>query len=71
LEHAGDRWWPICGAVYALSAVKRVRSMRLVGPVRRRIVASAPAVVAGARSMPAANEPIDTPVHAASLHRNP
>lgn len=32
LERLGDRWWPICGSVYLLSAVKRVRSMRLVGP---------------------------------------
>jgi SAM-dependent methyltransferase len=32
LEKAGDRWWPICGAVYLISAVKRVRGMRLIGP---------------------------------------
>lgn len=32
LEKAGDRWWPMCGAVYAVCAVKRVRGMRLVGP---------------------------------------
>ena len=32
LEKAGDRWWPICGAVYMMSAVKRVRGMRLIGP---------------------------------------
>lgn len=32
MEHAGDRWWPVCGAVYGLCAVKRVRGMRLVGP---------------------------------------
>lgn len=33
MEAAGDRWWPICGALYSVSAVKRVRAMRLVGPV--------------------------------------
>lgn len=33
-ERAGDRWWPVFGAVYALTAVKRVRGMRLVGLVR-------------------------------------
>ncbi|MBX3754189.1 MAG: methyltransferase domain-containing protein [Ralstonia sp.] len=32
MEKAGDRWWPIFGAVYMLQAVKRVRTMRLVGP---------------------------------------
>ncbi len=32
MEKAGDRWWPICGAVYMVSAVKRVRGMRLIGP---------------------------------------
>jgi SAM-dependent methyltransferase len=32
MEAAGDRWWPICGAVYCVSAVKRVRAMRIVGP---------------------------------------
>jgi SAM-dependent methyltransferase len=36
LEKAGDRWWPVLGGVYAVSAVKRVRGMRLVGLVRRR-----------------------------------
>ena len=32
MEHAGDRWWPVCGGAYYLCAVKRVRGMRLVGP---------------------------------------
>ncbi|HEX4843107.1 MAG TPA: methyltransferase domain-containing protein [Limnobacter sp.] len=32
MEHAGDRWWPVCGGVYFICAVKRVRGMRLVGP---------------------------------------
>lgn len=36
MEAAGDRWWPIFGAVYAVRAVKRVRGMRLVGKVRKR-----------------------------------
>ena len=35
MERAGDRWWPICGAVYLVSAVKRVQSMRLVGKLWR------------------------------------
>ncbi|CAN5384271.1 class I SAM-dependent methyltransferase [soil metagenome] len=33
MEKAGDRWWPVLGAVYLLVAVKRVRGMRLIGPV--------------------------------------
>lgn len=50
LEAAGDRWWPVCGAVYALSAVKRVPGVKLLRPdwkkkSRRR--ARRAAVVAG------------------------
>lgn len=33
MEKAGDRWWPFFGAVYLLTAVKRVRGMRLIGAV--------------------------------------
>jgi SAM-dependent methyltransferase len=36
LEKAGDRWWPICGAVYFLAAVKRVQGMRMIGPAWKR-----------------------------------
>ena len=32
MEKAGDRWWPFLGAIYMLTAVKRVR-MRLIGAV--------------------------------------
>jgi SAM-dependent methyltransferase len=32
MESAGDRFWPICGAVYFVSAVKRVANIRLIGP---------------------------------------
>ncbi len=49
LERAGDRWWPVLGAMYFVVAVKRVRGMRLVGIARRRSVgakATAPAVAA-------------------------
>lgn len=51
LERPGDRWWPICGAVYLVSAVKRVRAMRLVGPAWKKpaaVRAGAPAAVASA-----------------------
>jgi len=51
LESAGDRWWPICGAVYTLSAVKRVRGMRLIGPAwKRQAARGAVAVAAPQRS---------------------
>ena len=48
MESAGARWWPVFGAVYALTAVKRVRGMRLVGLLRdqRAKANAAPAVVA-------------------------
>ena len=36
LEQAGDRWWPVLGSVYQLTAVKRVRGMRMVGPAWKR-----------------------------------
>lgn len=32
MEAAGDRWWPIFGAVYVVSAVKKVAGMRLITP---------------------------------------
>ena len=53
MERAGDRWWPICGAVYMVSAVKRVRGMRLVGPAwkRRSAPNAAPAVAVRGRAM--------------------
>ncbi len=35
MDPLGDHWWPVLGAVYYLSAVKRVRGMRLVGLARR------------------------------------
>lgn len=38
LEKVGDRWWPVLGSLYLLTAIKRVRGMRLVGAVRKRKV---------------------------------
>jgi SAM-dependent methyltransferase len=60
MDAAGERWWPIFGAVYFLAAVKRVRGVRLLEPVwkARKAPAAAPAVVANkepaARSRPPA-----------------
>ncbi len=31
LEKAGDRWWPQCGAIFALSAIKEALGAKLVG----------------------------------------
>ena len=48
MEKAGDRWWPICGGVYVVRAVKRVHGMRVITPAwrqeraRRRAVAALP-----------------------------
>jgi hypothetical protein len=41
MESAGDRWWPVFGALYYIVAVKRVRGMRLVGMVRDEVRAKA------------------------------
>lgn len=41
MEKAGDRWWPYFGALYIVQAIKRVRSMRLVGPAWTRQKAQA------------------------------
>jgi len=47
IERAGDRWWPILGAVYLQSAIKRLPGMTLQGPVwRKRFSGRAPAPVA-------------------------
>jgi SAM-dependent methyltransferase len=32
MEKAGERWWPICGSVYVVRAVKHVAGIRLVTP---------------------------------------
>ena len=48
MDSAGDRWWPILGAVYFLVAVKRVNGMTLLSPTWRaaRSPANAPVTVA-------------------------
>lgn len=32
MDHAGVRWWPVCGGVYMLQGIKRVQGMRLITP---------------------------------------
>ena len=34
MEPAGNRWWPIFGAVFLVSAIKRQQGMRLIGQVQ-------------------------------------
>lgn len=48
IEGVGARWWPILGAVYFITAVKRVRGMHVLGPVwqPRRAAAAAPVTAA-------------------------
>jgi SAM-dependent methyltransferase len=47
MDTAGERWWPIFGAVYFLAAVKRVHGVRLLEPgwKTRKVPAAAPAAV--------------------------
>ena len=53
MERAGDRWWPIFGAVYFVVAVKRVRGMTLLSPgwKRSRAMAAAPVSVASSQQV--------------------
>ena len=48
MEAAGDRWWPIFGAAYMVTAVKRVRGMRLVGAIKAKKPVLAPGLAAAA-----------------------
>jgi SAM-dependent methyltransferase len=34
MEPAGNRWWPIFGAVFIVSAIKRAQGVRLIGQVK-------------------------------------
>ena len=44
MEFAGNRWWPIAGAVYLVQAIKRVQGMRLILPAWREREARAKAL---------------------------
>ncbi|MFM0038240.1 methyltransferase domain-containing protein [Paraburkholderia strydomiana] len=48
MEAAGDRWWPIFGATYMIKAIKRVRGMRLVGPLKVKKPVLAPGLAPAA-----------------------
>jgi SAM-dependent methyltransferase len=49
MDKLGSNYWPILGAVYVVSAVKRVHGMRLISPIRTlsKIPNTAPVSVAG------------------------
>jgi len=49
MEKAGDRWWPIAGAVYVVRAIKRTMGMRRVQPAWREAALKRPALVQVAR----------------------
>jgi SAM-dependent methyltransferase len=49
MDIAGERWWPIFGAVYFIVAVKRVRGIKLIGPAWK------PATGIAAAPVPLAN----------------
>ena len=63
MDRAGERWWPVLGAVYLIVAVKRVRGMRLVGLAREQRLqgAAAPAIVARHHRAPLAISLDDPP----------
>lgn len=48
MDKLGEQYWPILGAVYFVVAVKRVRGMRLISPIKKlaRIANNAPVSVA-------------------------
>jgi SAM-dependent methyltransferase len=54
MEKAGDRWWPICGGVYVVRAVKRVQGMRLVMPGWKNGGAKVRALATATRRQPVA-----------------
>jgi SAM-dependent methyltransferase len=55
IDKLGEQYWPIFGAVYFVVAVKRVRGMRMISPIKKlnKITNSAPVSVA--------NKSINTP----------
>lgn len=48
MDKLGEKYWPIFGAVYFVVAVKRVRGMRMINPIKKlaRIANNAPVSVA-------------------------
>jgi SAM-dependent methyltransferase len=51
MDAAGDRWWPIAGAVYIVQAIKRQHGMRLITPAWNDRKARAKALVTVAQKV--------------------
>jgi hypothetical protein len=49
LDAAGDRWWPIGGAVYVIQAIKRIPGMRVLTPNWKDRLARAKALIPATR----------------------
>lgn len=47
MEHAGDRWWPIFGAAYQITATKRIKGARLIDPRWKTVKEKANVALAG------------------------
>lgn len=56
MDRMGPRWWPFTGSVYALSAVKHVRGMRLIGAAWKKPARAAIAPVPAASNSPVSFE---------------
>jgi SAM-dependent methyltransferase len=57
MEAAGDRWWPICGAVYGLRAIKRVAGMRIIRPQWHQKPLGSRLIAIGDRRSPKTRDP--------------
>ncbi len=42
MELAGNRWWPIFGAIFIISAIKRHPGMRLIGQIQTKRIPAIP-----------------------------
>lgn len=61
MENAGAKWWPFCGSLYIVSAVKRQAGMRLLGPPWKTQRLRRHAAVAVAPRMNAAGPDSESP----------
>lgn len=50
LEPMGNRWWPIFGAVFLISAIKRHQGIRLIGQVQSKRIPAIPQLSPAAES---------------------
>ncbi|WP_062308449.1 class I SAM-dependent methyltransferase [Polynucleobacter sinensis] len=50
LEPMGNRWWPIFGAVFLVSAIKRQQGIRMIGQAQSKRIAAIPQLSPAAES---------------------